>query len=145
MNANICLITLSCFCGHFMLDLQSTCNEVNRSAVSRDAVVASSYGNLELKLPHAFGNVKWLPPPPLHLQNSSPRTPPLSLRIPWCLLWHGYGYLLELPNAACKPFFTHKYIISIVQLWSLYLLCYVLGERRFRDNCLHIQCTCTST
>lgn len=81
MNANTCLITLSCFCGHFMLDLQTTCtcNEVNRSAVSRHAVVASSYGHLELKLPHAFGNLKWLPPPPLYLQNSSPRTPsPLS-------------------------------------------------------------------
>jgi len=52
-----------------------------------------------------WGNTQWVidaPQSPLSLQNSSPKTPNLSLRIPRCGPQYLYGYFLESPNQNVK-------------------------------------------
>ena len=77
--------------------------------------------NSELKHPppHAFGIPNCVTPP--RLRNSSPRNPPLSLRIPRCRPWYGMDIFWNHPmlkNASLEKVIFHWIPIKTLQFYA---------------------------
>lgn len=95
----------SCFHGWFMLDLQT--RKVSRLAIFKQSFrhfLSGNALNLELTTPPMPVEFQTaftpLPPPHTHTHmhtHASPRTPPLSLRIPRCHPWYGMDILWNHP------------------------------------------------